>query len=388
MSAKLIIAGGGIGGLAAATACARAGAQVHVVERASQFEAIGAGVQLGPNVSRILRGWNLQDVLRDRAVFVPRLQVKQAMSGALLATLPLGDQAMARYGAPYVTLHRADLHAMLAQAAQDSGATVSTASELTQFDQDHEQVRVQLADVGERVADALIGADGVRSRVRELLLADGAPKPTGHLAFRALVRQDALPQALRSDQVTVWLGPNLHVVSYPVHAGASLNLVAFIHGSAHTATEWDDAATTAQLREAMRGTATALQDLLHAASGWRLWVMVDRAPITSAAQMARGRVALLGDAAHPMRPYLAQGAGMAIEDAAALAAALSTPGQNVPAQLERYAHMRWQRSAQVQQRARRNGQIFHATGLMRLGRDLSLRILGHRLLDIPWLYSQ
>jgi salicylate hydroxylase len=205
------------------------------------------------------------------------------------------------------------------------------------------------------------------------------------------VAQDALPQVLRSMQITVWLGPRLHVVQYPVQGGASLNVVAFIHGQAQTASEWDNATTAVQLRAAMAGTAAPLQELLQAvtasAAGWRLWVMYDRPPLASAAQMARGAVALLGDAAHPMRPYLAQGAGMAIEDADALEIALKKHPSEMPAALAHYAHMRWQRNARVQTRAQRNGQIFHATGVVRLGRDLSLRLLGEQLLDIPWLYA-
>jgi salicylate hydroxylase len=391
--ARVLIAGGGIGGLAAALACTRAGSAVQVLERAAQFESIGAGVQLGPNVTRILQRWGMQAALKQHAVFVPQLQVKNATSGAVLATLPLGQHAQARYGAPYVTVHRADLHAMLAAAAHTAGATVQPACTVTGFVQETPAVHVQTETGEVLTADALIGADGLHSRVRTQLLADGAPQPTGHLAFRALVAQDVLPSHLRSTQITVWLGPRLHMVQYPVQGGASLNIVAFVYGQAQAlaTSEWDNATTAQQLHDAMAGTATALQDLLRAVTagtaGWRLWVMYDRPPLTSAAQMTRGNVALLGDAAHPMRPYLAQGAGMAIEDADALEAALKTSSSTIPAALLHYANMRWQRNARVQARALRNGQIFHATALMRLGRDLSLRMLGARLLDMPWLYK-
>jgi salicylate hydroxylase len=391
MNARVVVAGGGIGGLAAALACRRAGCAALVLERAAQFETVGAGVQLGPNVTRILQRWGMQRELQQHAVLVPQLQVKNATSGAVLATLPLGQRAAARYGAPYVTVHRADLHAMLAAAARAAGAVVQPACTVTGFAHEAVSLRVRTENGDIHTADALIGADGLNSRIRTQLLADGAPQPTGHLAFRALVAQDALPQVLRSMQITVWLGPRLHVVQYPVQGGASLNVVAFIHGQAQTASEWDNATTAVQLRAAMAGTAAPLQELLQAvtasAAGWRLWVMYDRPPLASAAQMARGTVALLGDAAHPMRPYLAQGAGMAIEDADALEIALKKHPGEMPASLAHYAHMRWQRNARVQTRAQRNGQIFHATGLVRLGRDLSLRLLGEQLLDIPWLYA-
>ncbi|MGL4573517.1 MAG: FAD-dependent monooxygenase [Burkholderiaceae bacterium] len=391
MSARVLIAGGGIGGLAAALACTRAGCEVLVLERAAQFESIGAGVQLGPNVTRILQRWGMQSALQEHAAFVPQLQVKNAVTGAVLATLPLGQRAQARYGAPYVTVHRADLHAMLAAAAQAAGATVQPGYTVAGFAPDAARVHVQTQNGEALTADALIGADGLNSRIRTQLLADGAPQPTGHLAFRALVAQDALPQSLRSTQITVWLGPRLHVVQYPVRGGAALNIVAFVHGQALATSDWDNATTAEQLLTAMAGTTTALQNVLRAVTastaGWRLWVMYDRPPLTSAAQMARGNVALLGDAAHPMRPYLAQGAGMAIEDADALEIALKQSPSDMPAALAHYARMRWQRNARVQARARRNGQIFHATGFMLVGRDLSLRMLGARLLDMPWLYK-
>ncbi|MFM2398422.1 MAG: hypothetical protein RL341_579 [Pseudomonadota bacterium] len=397
MSAHVLIAGGGIGGLAAALACMRAGCEALVLERAAQFESIGAGVQLGPNVTRILQRWGMRAALEQHAVFVPQLQVKNATHGTVLATLPLGQYAQTRYGAPYVTVHRADLHAMLAAAAHAAGAAVQPACMVTGFAQQSPGVHVQIENGESHAADALIGADGLHSRVRTQLLADGAPRPTGHLAFRALVAQDALPQLLRSNQITVWLGPRLHVVQYPVQGGAALNIVAFIHGQAQAVSDWDNATTAQQLLEAMAGTTAPLQDLLRAvtadaanaasAAGWRLWVMVDRPPLTSAAQMARGNVALLGDAAHPMQPYLAQGAGMAIEDADALEIAFKKFSGDLPAALAHYAGLRWQRNARVQTRARRNGQIFHALGPMRLGRDLSLRMFGARLLDMPWLYE-
>jgi salicylate hydroxylase len=387
----IAIAGGGIGGMAAALACARAGRPVRVFERASAFEAIGAGVQLGPNVTRLLQGWGLADALRTHAAFVQRLQVKRATDGAVLATLPLGEAFAQRYGAPYVTLHRGDLHTLLADAANAAGAQVQTGSEVADIEDAASHVSVRLRSGAQHRAAMLIAADGLNSRIRAQLLGDGAPRATGHLAFRALVAQDALPAALRqtvgSDQVTVWLGPRLHVVQYPVRAGRQLNLVAFIHGAAQAASEWDNAATVEQLKSSMAGTAPALQTLLQAAPAWRLWVMYDRAPLTGPAPMARGRIALLGDAAHPMRPYLAQGAGMAIEDAAVLANVLSEPGADVAAQLAAYANLRWRRNARVQARALRNGQIFHATGALRWGRDLSLRMLGAPLLDMPWLYG-
>ena len=203
--------------------------------------------------------------------------------------------------------------------------------------------------------------------------------------------QACLPPALRTRHVTAWLGPRLHAVQYPVRRGELQNLVVIVQGPAPQDLQgWDHAANAADLERALAGTCTALQDLVRRiptyGSGWRLWPLSDRPPLQSAAQMARGLVALLGDAAHPMRPYLAQGAGMAIEDAAQLQCALAMHDLEVPLRLRRYALNRWQRNARVQARSQRNGRIFHATGPVRWGRDMAMRLLGPRLLDLPWLY--
>jgi salicylate hydroxylase len=211
----------------------------------------------------------------------------------------------------------------------------------------------------------------------------------GHLAYRALVRQADLPAALRSQQVTAWLGPKLHVVAYPVRGGEWLNVVAIVHGHVQGSLEdWDHGANAADLQAALSHTCTSLRELIAAVPAWRLWVLCDRAPLGGVEQMARGHVALLGDAAHPMRPYLAQGAGMAIEDAAELGRQLGLVDGvlDVPTLLQRYALNRWQRNARVQARSIRNGEIFHLEGPMAWARDASMRLLGERLLDVPWLY--
>jgi salicylate hydroxylase len=179
----------------------------------------------------------------------------------------------------------------------------------------------------------------------------------------------------------------LHVVQYPVRSGEWLNVVAVVPGHMLGDIEyWDHGANVVKLRRTMAQTCAPLHDLIHAIDRWRLWGLSNRAPMVGAHQQAKGRVALLGDAAHPMVPYLAQGAGMAIEDAQALAHALRLDNISVPQALENYANARWQRNARVQARAVRNGQIFHATGLLRWGRDTAMKVLGERLLDVPWLY--
>ena len=397
MMKQMLVAGSGIGGLAAALACARAGWQVRVLEKAPALEEVGAGIQIGPNVTRVLHRWGLESALAEVAAFPERLQVRNAVTGDVLGALPLGERAQRLYGAPYATIHRADLQQLLLRAVQQEDAVqlflgrafqryalepdVPGASCVNVFDQHNKAVQGEL----------LVGADGLWSPVRQQLLNDAAPQPTGHLAYRALVRQADLPAALRSQVVTVWLGPRLHVVHYPVRGGDALNVVAFVHGEVPGGSEalhgWDHSTNAPELLAALAGTCPALQDMVNALPRWRLWVMNARAPVRSADEMAQGHVALLGDAAHPMSPYLAQGAGMAIEDAAELAHALGMDAVEIPLRLRRYALNRWERCARVQARAVRNGRIFHAVGPVRWGRDVSIRLLGERLLDVPWLYG-
>ena len=391
MSKLVLIAGAGMGGLSAAIACARGGKPPRVIEQATRFDEAGAGIQLGPNATRVLQAWGLAGALAQVAAFPSRLSVRSADSGDVLAQLQLGAAALERYGAPYATLHRADLHRMLLDAATAAGADVVLGARIDSVRESADAVQVDVAGLQHPLeGDVLVGADGLWSRVRQQFWADSTPLPTGHLAYRTLIAQDALPPALRSDDVTVWLGPRLHVVTYPVHLGHWLNVVAIVHGApAGDPREWDQAAAGPDLMRALGATCAALQDLVAAAPAWRLWVLHERPPLKGAQAMSHGRVALLGDAAHPMRPYLAQGAGMAIEDAQELGRCLGTAGGRpgeASAALRRYALNRWERCARVQRQAERNGRIFHATGPVQWGRDLSLRLLGERLLDQPWLY--
>ncbi len=392
---KVQIAGGGIGGLAAALACAQAGHAVTLCERAPEVAEVGAGVQLGPNVVKVLYGWGLQAALHQVAARPAQIRVRSATSASTLGCLPLAGAFEARYGAPYLTIHRADLHGVLLRAVRDSaGVALHFDSRFLDFTQDEAGVSSHFSNDLHTHSDVLLGADGGWSAVRQALLNDGTPQPTGHLAYRAMVAQADLPARLRSDQVTAWLGPRLHVVQYPVRGGDWLNVVAIVHGQAQGDMScWDHSANAQDLQRCMALACQPLQDLVAAIGYWRLWPLSIRPPMQGAHQHAKGRVALLGDAAHPMVPYLAQGAGMAIEDAAALAWALTPAGQAsgraepVAAQLQRYAQARWARNAHVQARAIQNGRIFHATGPLRWGRDLAMRLGGEGLLDMPWLYA-
>ena len=386
----MVIAGGGIGGLAAALACSRTGWQVSLLEQALEFGEVGAGIQLGPNAVRVLQAMGVEEALRRVAAFPERLEVRNALTTQLLGMLPLGQRAQQRYGAPYITIARADMHGLLLEAVRaQGGVNLHLDSRVVGIAQDAQQVRVQTVQDQTFEAPVLLGADGLWSQVRKQVVADDAPpRVTGHLAFRAMVPQSDLSAHLRSQVVTAWMGPDFHAVHYPVRSGEWLNVVCIVHGTvAGDPQSWDHSANAHELRSRMELAGGALHELIHAIPLWRLWPLTDREPMTSAAQHAKGRIALLGDAAHPMRPYLAQGAGMAIEDAAALAHCLQEVPNDVPQALARYAAMRWQRNARVQARAIRNGQIYHLRGLPQVGRDIALKLLGARLMDVPWLYE-
>ena len=392
MTLKVAIAGGGIGGLAAALALSRYAQQVELFEKAATFSEIGAGIQLGPNVTRILQAWGLLDAIRRTATAPDGLQVRSATTGGVLGELRLGHAMAERYGAPYLTLHRADLHAALLQAVQQTSTNLHVNSAVRSFQQTPDAVSVQTSRKEQDCDEdfhVLVGADGLWSHIRQQVLNDDAPRPTGHLAYRALIKQTDLPVRLRSQNVTAWLGRNMHAVQYAVRGGECLNVVVFVHGGAPDDFQsWNHSANAADLSSQLADCCPAVQDLVQAAPDWRLWVMHDRLPMQGSYQHAQGRVALLGDAAHPMRPYLAQGAGMAIEDAAELGSVMrGASSQAVPAALQHYAAVRWQRNARVQARALRNGQIFHAAGPMRWGRDVAMKLIGEKLLDVPWLYG-
>jgi len=398
---KVLIAGGGIGGLSAALACARAGAEVALFERSAEFSEFGAGIQLSPNVVKILYGLGLRDALHAVVAFPDRLQVRSAITGAELGILRLGDEIASRYGAPYLTIHRADLHVLLLAAVQQQGgAALNLGNTVTGFEQTGADVALRLAHDDVVHGDLLVAADGGWSSIRQQLLGDGPPQSTGHLAYRALISQARLPEHLRTRQVTAWLGPKMHVVQYPVRGVDFVNLVAIVHGQVQgDMSHWDHSGNAAELQQRLAATCKPLKDLIQAVPAWRLWALSIRPPMRFAREQASGRVALLGDAAHPMLPYLAQGAGMAIEDAAVLARVLAQgglfsdagssadPATLVPDLLRGYARQRWQRNARVQATAIRNGKIFHASGLMALGRNAVMKIRGEAVMDQPWLYG-
>ena len=393
----ILLVGGGIGGLATALALGQGGVATQLFEQSPAFTEVGAGIGLGPNAVRRLQGWGVWEALQAKGFVPSQLEVVDAKNGQQLGCLPMAKAFEQRYGAPYLTIHRADLHQVLSDAVNAQGLSALHLGYLLQDAKaDASCVNTQwLAPDGQTVwheSQAMVGADGISSKVRELAWPAQQLLASGHWAYRTLLPRHVLPAAWRSDAMGLWMGPRLHLVHYPVRGGEWLNVVVLVEATDAAQTPgWDcqrSAAQTADdLNQALQGCCSRLQDLVRISESWRAWALFDRHPLQSADDMSRGRLTLLGDAAHPMLPYLAQGAGMAIEDADALAQCWSQAGQSVEQRLQAYAQARWQRVAQVQARARRNARLFHASGLLAWGRDAAMRWGGAAVMDQPWLYG-
>jgi salicylate hydroxylase len=390
----MIIVGGGIGGLAAALACGQAGARTQVLERAAIFLEVGAGIQMGPNVTRTLHAWGLAEDLKEIGFTPQRLEAKDTQTGQVIGSLRLGPRSLNAYGAPYVTVHRADLHRVLLQKIISSGlAELRLDSEVQAVQQNADGIQISGTNLPASLTEfsksaAMVGADGLWSKIRQFVVPPTAPRVTGLLAYRALVPMQSVPEKLRLQDVNVWVGPRVHAVLYPVKCGEYLNLVVVVQGPLPASLDdWDHAGNKQDLEAAMGPIHADLREMLAAVPAWRLWPLCDRPPIQGPHEMAKGRIALLGDSAHPMRPFLAQGAGMAIEDAAELARSWARADLQIEDRLQMYAQARWARNAQVQQRSIRNGQIFHLQGPLRWGRNVAMKVMGESLMDVPWLYA-
>jgi len=409
MNKQLLIAGGGIGGMALALAASRQGVEVDLLEQASEFSEVGAGIQLGPNAVRVLAEWGLTDALNAVAAFPEALCARDAHSGQVLGRMPLGDRARQRYGQPYATIHRADALSLLVHAVKrQPSVTLHLHDRVRSVWETPEGAGLLTEGGRELEAGALVGCDGLWSVVRRHVMtgpqglvrgvelpADTPPRFTGHVAYRGMVTQAELPAHLQTMQVTAWLGPRLHVVAYPVRRGALLNVVAVVQGQqAGLPNAWTHEAHHADLVQAMGPVHAELAQVLEQVATWKLWPLNDRPPLTGAYCHAQGKVALAGDAAHPMRPFLAQGAAMALEDAWTLGKLLEQ-GQSIRPDttvnwadlFAHYAQVRWRRNAQVQAEAISHGRVYHLSGWLRMARNVSMAMLGERLMDKPWLYD-
>ncbi len=390
---SILIAGAGIGGLTAALALARHGFQVRLFDQMETLTEAGAGIQLAPNATRILIGLGLAECIKPGIVEPAAIRLHAGPSGRDLAVLPLEGMTR-RYGAPYWVIHRADLHRALAEAVADEpGITLTLGAPVNDFAIDGGGVRATVyprspANAGtDHDGSILIGADGLWSRLRALLGDDAAPRFVGRGAFRAVVPADRLPARCREPAVDVWMGLGAHVVNYPVRAGAAVNIVA-VCSDRWQSVAWSTGAGRDAVLERFPASAwtPAVRELLAAPDRWQRWALYDRPPLAS---WGRGPVTLLGDAAHPMLPFLAQGAAMAIEDAAVLARELARapPGDRCAA-LRRYEAARRRRTARVQRAARRNDFSYHLRGPAAFARDAVLQALGGRrlLAQYDWIY--
>jgi len=385
-STPFLVTGGGIGGLAAALALARAGHAVRLLERAPEFAEVGAGLQVGPNASRVLDRLGVLDAVTATAFFPSRLTLRDALSGQRLTSLDTGDVFRERFGYRYFVAHRADLHRALLVACEESGLVeLIPGKEIAEISEDHAGPRVRCADGSEFTAGALVAADGLYSPARRLLIDDGDPVDSGYVAYRGTVPIEALtPQGgLREpDGMVIWVGPSLHLVQYPVRSGQLCNQVATIDTRRYTAHAGD---LDAQLRAAFADTCPDVQAGIALMDTTRRWPMLDRSP---ALGWSRGSITLVGDAAHPMLQYLAQGACQAIEDGAALADAVDEHPGDTEAAFKAYETVRAPRTARVQTTARKWGEVLHVDGI---GRDLRAALLAARTTTdydvVDWLYG-
>jgi len=384
-TSPILIAGGGIGGLAAALALARKGFPVKVLEQSKTLGEIGAGIQLGPNAFSAFDALGIGERTRSRAVYVERLLMKDAIDESDVGDMPVGEAFRKRFGNPYAVAHRADLHAALLEAARASGPIeILTSTCVERVEQDEQGVvAIDSLGVAHR-GTALVGCDGVKSSVRQQLVGDPV-RVTGHVVYRAVADAAEFPPDLKLNAPCLWAGPNCHLVHYPLRGGEQYNVVVTFHS--RKPEEWG---VTDGSREEVESYFTEISPrprrLLDLPKSWRRWATADREPI---GRWSFGRVTLLGDAAHPMMQYLAQGACMALEDAVTLGEALEAEGGDIEAGFARYEKARVARTARVVLWTREMGRIYHARGVERLVRnDMWRGRTPERYYDaVEWLYG-
>lgn len=388
MSVKpVLIAGGGIGGLAAALGLAQKGLDVCVLERASAFGEIGAGIQLGPNAFHAFDALGVGDSARKMAVYIDQLRLMDAVKGEEICHIPLDESFRGRFGNPYAVVHRGDLHGVLLQGCRDnSRIELRVRSEVVSYEQDGTGVVAQLS-TGERVAGtALVGADGLWSKVRQSLIGDGPPRVSGHTTYRSVIPTERMPEELRWNAATLWAGPKCHVVHYPLSDWRVFNLVATFHSDAPEAVAGLPVSLE-QVLDGFRHTHERVQDIIRHGTDWKMWVLCDRDPVQ---KWSEGRVTLLGDAAHPMLQYFAQGACMALEDAVCLSETAAANGSDLERAFVDYNEQRVLRTTRLQLQSREIGQhIYHPAGAHAALRDALLRSKSTEdwFDTLQWLYG-
>ena len=376
----IIVAGAGLGGLTLALCLARVGFRVTVLEQAKVLGEVGAGVQISANGARVLYHLGLADAL-NRVAFRPESgEMRHWQTGETLSSRPLGQASEQAFGFPYFHLHRADFHSILATELRDVvSVDLHLDHKVTEFDQTETGVRVSTEGGANFSGDVLVGCDGIHSAIREQLFGPDAPRFTGCVAWRATVPVDILPPGHVRPVASNWIGQGGHFVHYYVRRGELVNCVGVMERGAWQAESWSSAGAITEFINDFSGWHEDLQILMHAAENCFQWGLFDRDPMP---QWGDGRVTLLGDACHPMLPFMAQGAVMAIEDAYTLAQCLAANESNLPGALSHYEALRKERTTVVQKMSRDNIQFFHRPDIP----NLEARMAGHRDAH-RWLYS-
>ena len=385
IKSEVLIAGGGIGGLAAALALAQRGIRSQVFEKAPEFGEIGYGLQLGPNAHHMLTRLGIVKEVEATAVFPNALIEIDALTDQELTRINTGERFRQHFRGPYMVVHRRDLHgALLAACRAHNIVTLHTSKQLVRFEDHGDTVKAHFADGSTFAGDMLIGADGLNSCVRETVMNDGPPRVSGHVTYRGVVPVEEVKDKSHFDDMVIWVGPGLHLVQYRLRGGTVMNNVATIDSPRFAAGHKDDFGGPEELLEMYSHTTPHVQEMLSYVGRDKNWVLCDREPRPD---WSRGNVTLLGDAAHPTLQYLAQGAVMALEDAVVLAEKLKNAGTDIPAALLAYRDARYLRTARVQLTSRIHGQIFHARGG---ARDLRNHLMAQRdpdsYFEIEWLY--
>jgi len=384
-SLPVLVAGGGIGGLAAALALVRRGFRVQVLEQAPEIGEIGAGIQLGPNAFHAFDALGVGDKARSRAVFTDCMVMHDAIDEYQVGRIPTDEKFRQRFGNPYAVIHRVDVHLSLLEGAQETGRVeFFTHTRVEGVEQAADRVTVHCGNGKAYTGQALIGADGVKSVVRQQFVND-PPRVTGHVVYRAVVDRKDFPEDLQWNAASIWVGPKCHLVHYPLRGGEQYNVVVTFHS--RNKEEWGVTdGSKEEVQSYFQGICPKARRLIDLPRTWRRWATADREPIGT---WVFGRATLLGDAAHPTTQYMAQGACMAIEDAVTLGEALRVHGNDWPQALELYQRSRVARTARIVLSGREMGRIYHAEGVERLVRnDLWRGRSAERFYDaLEWLYG-
>ncbi len=383
----ILISGGGIGGLAAALSLSRQGFSVTVLEQAPSLGEIGAGIQIGPNAFHAMDALGVGELVRAKAVFIDGLVLMDASTDEQVCVVPLDEPFRKRFRNPYAVIHRADLHSALLEACRkDAKVTLRTSARVQSYSQDAGGVRATLTNGETLEGIALIGADGLHSAIRAQMLKDGPPMVSGHTTFRSVIPTEQMPEELRWNAATLWAGPKCHIVHYPLQGWKVFNLVATVHSGATEAVAGEPVPTEL-VHQAFAHVVPRAQRIIHAADSWKRWVLCDREPQEG---WCDGRVALLGDAAHPMLQYMAQGACMALEDAVCLGEQLAARPDDMTAALESYRQARLPRTTRLQLASRAMGEyVYHPDGPRRMARNAWLQAKSGEdfHISLEWLYG-